>query len=352
MRILFLGEALSSHLLRWAEEFKKLDWEVLVASCDYDDKFTGHKLTSKYPAGPLRYLSLVGQIKQLIAEFQPFVVNAHFLPTYGLAAALANVHPLILTLWGSDILVSGSRGFWARRRSRFVLGRSDLIVADAECLLAAARQLGPVRRHLVVSFGVRRSWYESGKERELSEGETLRIISTRQHEEIYDLPTLLRAAKILLEEDFPLELTISGSGSLESTLRQLTSELGLAGKTVFVGRLSEERMFSTLRNADIYVSTSRSDSTSVSLLEAMSQKLYPVVTDIPGNREWLENEVHLFPIGDAEVLAQRIKRGAVALARQAAYDEYEPKLRQRGIREQQMQAAHETFLNLIDEFRH
>lgn len=351
MRILLLGEAQSSHLLRWAEEFRKLEWEVLVASCDFEEAFKGHRLTSKHPSGPLRYLSLVNQIKELASDFQPFVINAHFLPTYGFAAALANIHPLILTLWGSDILLSGRRSWPARQRSRFVLSRSDLVVADAECLLAAARKLGPVRRKLVVSFGVRRSWYESGKERTLSPQRPLRIISTRQHEEVYDLPTLFKAASLLKERQFAFSLMVAGSGSLTPKLQLMSQELGLSDSIEFVGKLSEEKIFTALRNADLYVSTSRSDSTSVSLLEAMSQKTFPVVTDIPGNREWLESDAHFFPVGDAATLAQRIENAADHEYRQRAYDEYEPALRQHGVREQQMQAAHEAFLNLIDEFR-
>ena len=350
MRILFLGEALSPHLDRWAEEFRKLDWEVLAASCDYEDNFTGHKLESSHASGPLRYLSLAGQIKALISDFQPTIINAHFLPTYGLAVALANVHPLALTLWGSDIFVSGNRGFWSRRRSRFVLGRSDLVVADGDCLLAAARELGRVRKHLVVSFGIRRSWFASGAERRLEDSQTLKIISTRRLESIYDLPTLLRAAKILAAEGFPFELTIVGSGSQEAALHEFVAKANLHDKVKFVGKLSEEKLFGAYRNADIYVSTSKSDSTSVSLLEAMSQKTFPVVTDIPGNREWLDDDNHFFDIGDHEGLARRIQSAGAVARRAAAYEVYGQKLRQRGVRETQMQIAQRTFQNLIDEF--
>jgi glycosyltransferase involved in cell wall biosynthesis len=65
-----------------------------------------------------------------------------------------------------------------------------------------------------------------------------------------------------------------------------------------------------LRGADIYVSTSRSDSTSVSLLEAMASGAFPVVTDIPGNRVWIAHSENglLFPAGDSDALASCIRR--------------------------------------------
>ncbi len=49
---------------------------------------------------------------------------------------------------------------------------------------------------------------------------------------------------------------------------------------------------------------------SVSLMEAMARGCYPVVTDIPANREWVVDEVNgsLFPVGDAQALAARVTR--------------------------------------------
>jgi glycosyltransferase involved in cell wall biosynthesis len=49
-----------------------------------------------------------------------------------------------------------------------------------------------------------------------------------------------------------------------------------------------------LAEADIYVSTSLSDGTSVSLLEAMGSGAFPIVTDILSNREWIADGVNGF----------------------------------------------------------
>jgi glycosyltransferase involved in cell wall biosynthesis len=350
MRILFLSEAISPHIARWQQEFEKLGWDAAVASCDYDTGFSGHKLTAGSGSGPFRYLFLVDQVRELVNKFSPHLVNAHFLPTYGLAAAAAKVHPLIVTLWGSDILVSGDKGMFRRWRTRFVLKRADLVVADAKCLLEAARRIQPFERSLVTSFGVKRSWYDGGRERTLKDVEQVTIISTRRLEPQYDVETLIRAAKILAVASVPFRLKIVGSGTCERRLRELATELELNDFVEFAGHLSSDRLYAAYHSADIYVSSSPTDSTSVSLLEAMSQKLYPVVTDIAGNREWLEDERHFFKAGDAVDLAEKIKGGLTREARGKAYADYGQNLQQRGIREDQMKAAHLTFLKLIDEY--
>jgi glycosyltransferase involved in cell wall biosynthesis len=89
--------------------------------------------------------------------------------------------------------------------------------------------------------------------------------------------------------------------ALESRVRAL----GIADCVTFVGRVPHERLAALLAEATVYVSTSRSDSTSISLLEAMASGAVPVVSDIAGNREWLEEGRggRFFPVGDAKALA-------------------------------------------------
>jgi glycosyltransferase involved in cell wall biosynthesis len=63
-----------------------------------------------------------------------------------------------------------------------------------------------------------------------------------------------------------------------------------------------------LHRASIYVSTSPTDGLSISLLEAMACGLFPIVTDVPGNRPLIQNGENglLFPVGDSRSLAEKI----------------------------------------------
>lgn len=350
MKILFLGEALSPHLPRWHTAFEKLGWEVLTASCDYDDKFAGRRLQPSISRSPLRYLSVVDQVEAIVREFQPHLINAHFLPNYGLIAAMMKAHPWALTLWGSDILDVGNHGLLRHWRSRYVLKRCDLLVADSHYALGVAEALVPARRRLVVSFGVRKSWFESGSTREMKETPALKILSTRRLEPLYDVATLLKAARLLKDSGISFQLTIAGDGSQSESLRSLARDLDLTGLVTFTGRQNDEQLFNLYRTHDVYVSTATSDSSSVSLLEAMSQRLYPVVTDIPGNREWITEAALLFKPSAPEELAGKIRPALAVAARTAAWQSYWPTLQQKGIREDQMVVADKAFRKLIDEY--
>src|SRR5215467_6515815 len=64
-----------------------------------------------------------------------------------------------------------------------------------------------------------------------------------------------------------------------------------------------------LGRADLYVSASLSDSTSVSLLEAMASGAVPVVSDIEGNREWVHDGegARMFAPGDPGALTRAVE---------------------------------------------
>ena len=92
--------------------------------------------------------------------------------------------------------------------------------------------------------------------------------------------------------------------------QQLAARRLPAGRYRFVGRLEPPALADWLDRAEVYLSASRSDSTSVSLLEAMAAGALPVVSDIEGNREWVAegDGARLFAPGDPDALARALER--------------------------------------------
>jgi glycosyltransferase involved in cell wall biosynthesis len=77
-------------------------------------------------------------------------------------------------------------------------------------------------------------------------------------------------------------LVLVGDGSERAMLEGLARALGIADRVMFLGWRDEvEKIYGAF---DLFTLTSRSEGTSISLLEAMSTGLCPVVTDVGGNR--------------------------------------------------------------------
>jgi glycosyltransferase involved in cell wall biosynthesis len=267
----------------------------------------------------LRYSLAIPAARRILERFQPDVVNAHFLPNYGWMAAHLDRHPWVLSVLGSDILTVPRQSPLHAWRTRWVLQHCDAVTSDAHMLSDAVRSFGfPAQRILTVPLGIELQRFPAPTPRpEPGPGVPLVVLSSRRLEPVYDVGTLLRAWQRIPRDDVPLELRVAGKGSQENELHRLSPE----GQVQWLGWLTQIQLDTTLRESAIYVSTSLSDSTSVSLLEAMAAGCFPVVSDIAGNREWIQHEVNglLFPAGDVDALAQMLSRAVHDVAlRQAA----------------------------------
>jgi len=120
------------------------------------------------------------------------------------------------------------------------------------------------------------------------------LVSTRKLGSVYNPATLIRAIAVVRKCHPDVLLRLAGDGPLRKPLESLVDELGLQTNVEFAGVLSGRDLTEALSAADLYLSTSLSDGTSVSLLEAMAVELFPIVSDIEGNREWITDGVNGF----------------------------------------------------------
>lgn len=316
MKIATLSNASVGHTHRWVTWFRARGHEVRVWSLEPGPPALGAQALPAAPfPGALKYPLAAPALRRALAEFAPDLVDAHFVPNYGLLGTLTGRHPLSVTAWGSDLLVTGPSHPLQRARARFVLEHADLVLADAENLAAAARALGaPPERVHAVPWGISRDRFRPRGPRTPG-----LLLGTRMLEPVYDVATLLNGVAPVMASHPHLRLELTGDGSLRAELEAMAASKLPAGRWAFLGRIDPETMAAKLAAAEIYLSASLSDSTSVSLLEAMASGALPVVSDLEGNREWVrEGEgARLFPPGDAAGLTVALER---ALADPAAAD--------------------------------
>ena len=242
-------------------------------------------------------------LRRYLNMTKPDVLISSGAISYGFYGGLSNYSPNILLVWGSDVLVA-PRLFPFRFMAKYALREADAVVADSKTEENACVSLGYDPRKIVKFpwVDLRPMLWEAKKNADLQEknreafrkklgwfGDDPIIISTRWHEPIYDIESLILAVPYVMQEVRNARFLILGSGSLTEELKKRVHALGAEDNVRFWGKVPYSEMPNYLTMSDIYVSTSLSDGTSASLLEAMACKLSLVVTNIPANREWLEN---------------------------------------------------------------
>jgi glycosyltransferase involved in cell wall biosynthesis len=134
------------------------------------------------------------------------------------------------------------------------------------------------------------------------------IISTRAHAPVYDQVTLIAAARLLLASGEKFKIIFASDRRVECT-EKLVKGTELEPYVEFLHGYRSEEISLILANADVYVSSSKSDGTSQSLLEAMSSGVFPIVSDIIANAPWVSDgeNGYIFRVGDSEQLANKLK---------------------------------------------
>ena len=150
MRILLLAHGPSVHTRRWAKALRGRGHEILLLTAvptpspEVPERVIG--IPAPVPA--IRYLGAVAAVREAVRTFLPDVVVAHFLPNYGLLAALSGARAWMVACWGSDLLVNARRSPFHSARARWVLGKAALVHVDAKVLEDAAVSLGAPRERV------------------------------------------------------------------------------------------------------------------------------------------------------------------------------------------------------------
>lgn len=258
----------------------------------------------------LAYLLRVPRTRKELRRFAPDVVVATYISSNGLIAALCGAKPLLLSAHGSDVLTAPGGKWLSARMLRFTCRRAEIIHVVSPTIGARLAERGADADKIrCFAIGIDTDWFRPRTEPLPAEQRTT-IVCTRKHEPIYRNDTIVLALKALRDEGLAVHATFVGGGMLLDERRDQVKQLGLDDLVRLPGPMARDEVRSELQDAAIYVSASESDGASSSLLEAMACGVFPVVSDIQGNRDWIEDGVTglTFKPGDYEGLAKAIRR--------------------------------------------
>ena len=313
MKILYVSDAQSIHTRRWAEYFRDSGAEVHVASFRAANipGVTTHLLPT-FGLGKLGYFIALLSLRALYRRLRPDVVHAQYVTSYGFLSAFAGLHPLVLTAWGTDVLISPKESRLMRGLASYAVRHADAVTTVAQHMNSSVVMLGLAESAVsAVPFGVDTQrfvpplWPRP-------EGGTLYLICTRNFAPIYDIGTLITALEWAGQRGLRLQVDLVGAGPLRSVLEAQVMCAGLSSWVTFHGHVDHDRLAQLLARADIFVSPALSDGNNVSLNEAMACSSFPIATHIPANAQWIEDGVNglLYAAGDATALTECILRAA------------------------------------------
>ncbi len=311
MKICFLAASNSIHSYKWinyfADQGHKVIWISLVpAKFNISNNIDYYEFTNGI-------LYSIYKLRKLITNLNPDIVHIHYLGYYALLGLFSGAKCIVSTAWGSDIIFK-KKSFFKKQIVSRILKKSKFITCDAYFMRDELKKFGISKEKIhIINFGIDTKKFFKKEKRDTKLLEKfnvsgqITIISLRNFEPVYDIKTIIYAAKTVLNEISSVRFILVGKGSLENELKRLVKDLGIDNFVKFTGFIDNQLLPSLIGSSDIYVSTSLSDAgIAASTAEAMSCEVPVVISDSAENDKWINNENNgfLFETQNHEQLAK------------------------------------------------
>lgn len=319
MKILYFTRGQSPHDLRFLNALAGTEHQAAVLCLERSSGYVWpagirelHWPNEEVHAGLPNVFAAARAFKQIVAEFQPEVIHAGPIQRVAFIAALADCKPLLSMSWGSDLLLEADQSLLWQLITRYALKHSTLLAADCQMVVKKARSFGYTGPVTVFPWGVDLDHFKPGSvgslRKRLGWEEKQVFLSNRAMEPLYGVEIVAQAFALASQKNDNLRLLLYGRGSQKPTIRAILQTAEGMGKVHYGGFAGLPELPEIYHSADVYVSASHSDGSSVSLMEALACGLPALVSDIPSNREWVEpgKQGWLFGDGNVQELADRM----------------------------------------------
>lgn len=320
VKVIYFAREYTPHDHRFLEGLSKSEYSVSFLQLEQSSGSESRPIPKgvrqvawKQKGHRLRHMpAQIRELKGVIRREEPDVIHAGPIQLSAFVTALAGFHPLVSMSWGSDMLLGARKGF-GRWAARFTLARSDVFVCDCDAVRQMALEMGvPEDRIVVFPWGVDLTHFSPRKDRHLRSllgwQDCFIVLSTRAWERLTGVDLLVEGFLRAAKAEPKLCLLLLGNGSLRPQLLNRIQDHDMIDRVYMPGQVQYADLPIYYRSADLYLSASTSDGSSVSLMEALACGCPALVSDIPGNREWVEPEKHgwWFRVGDAGDLERKL----------------------------------------------
>lgn len=311
MKILYLADAKSIHTQRWAKHFAEQGYNVSIISF----RSAQIKNVRVYVISPvlkllgkINYLLKIPYIKKLIEQISPDLIHSLYLTSYGgIAGRAMKSIPLILSALGSDVLVSLAKISPSGLFLKWFVGpsiiKSDAITSESKIVEKTLIRKLKIDQKKIYRFpwGIdTKIFYTGYSKKKLSWKKKLKIsnntnivLSNRGIKKLYNIDIIIKSIPYVLK-NFPNTIFIFVTGVKNANyykyLKRLIKELDVAKNVRFIENyLTSIEMASLLNLSKVFVSIPSSESLPISVMEAMACETIPIVSNIEGNQEILED---------------------------------------------------------------
>jgi glycosyltransferase involved in cell wall biosynthesis len=317
MRIIYFSKNYTPHDYRFLSSLSQTEHEIFFLQLEANKRQTEDRSVPEnvqqilWAGGRAEFRwrdlpRLILDLRRVIKKIKPDLIHAGPIQTCAFLAVLSGFRPILTMSWGYDLVQDADRDRWMRWTTRYTLKRSAFFVSDAQVSRDKAIAFGmDPERTVTFPWGIDLNHFKPSRRKGKKE---LTLFCSRTWETIYGVDVLAKAFVRVAVNNRNVNLILLGGGSQGRKIRQILMNGGVLERVHFGGQIGQKDLPRWYHMSDLYISPSHVDGSSVSLMEALACGLPCLVSDIPGNQEWVTDDINgwLFRDGDAGDLAEKI----------------------------------------------
>lgn len=322
MKIAFVSNAKSIHIVRWANAMAERGHNVSIIICANDvgdNKALYHEGIKIIPlrfSTPFGYYLNAGQLKRLVKKEKFDVVNIHYASGYGTLGRRAKLKDAVLNIWGSDVY-----DFPYQSKIKYTIVKKNLtfyksVASTSLCMAKQAKKIVD-RVYHITPFGVDTDLFKPMPEYKPQDKIIFGTVKTLSPK--YGVADTIKAFVMLIKRlerenrcDIveKLRYEIYGKGEQKDELQQLIDKNGMTDKIFLCGYVPNEKLPQIYNRFMVFNcnSVENSESFGVAAVEAMACGIPVQVSDADGFAEVVENGVTglIAPKGDVDAIFENM----------------------------------------------
>jgi len=304
-RIVIIGWANSVHIQRWCSGLSKRGFNIKLISVTDGPADLVETVILPYH-GKMSYLANLTLARKEALKFKPDLIHIHYVAGNGLLGLATGIHPLVSSVWGSDIDKSANSspvnwvvdpGF---KKSDHITVTSNFLKVQTESRLESkAKSIS------VIPFGIQ----IPDEITPLPKERPLKICMLKDHKPVYGIEIAIKAFAEVVKAIPDAELTIGGKeNSYTNELRNLAEILKVNHQVNFAGQISSDRIYQFISGHHLMLMPSRFEGFGVAALEASAAGRPVIAANVGGVPDVVKDGKTgiLVPSCDSKALAAAI----------------------------------------------
>ena len=283
------------------------DAEVIGSTNQVKQPERFEKLIKRYTYENRTYREVINELVKDLSKKMPFVLinnmSGHVLFACYILKSLFPDYVKIVSVCHSDInFIYRRQAFWQNCFDNIICVSKNIKENLNELYGIACEKLYYKESPIDFDEHFEKKW--SKDENPIRIGYAARLVEEQKRADLF--PELFEK---LDEQNINYIFEIAGDGSCFNLINSYVHEHKMESRVKMLGYFEKDKLREFWKKQDIYVNFSEYEGTSLSMLEAMSYGVVPVVTDVSGVNDFIENRVNgcVSKVDDLDDMAENIK---------------------------------------------